>query len=65
MDWLMVFVIVAIVGQFVLIVYLQAKQAKETNKLIAQAKARMIEEAAQQQEAAHLDQKTTSKGNYE
>lgn len=65
MDWLMVFVIVAIVGQFALIIYLQAKQAKETNKLIAQAKARLIEQAAEDQEAAQADKKTTSKGNYE
>lgn len=50
MDWLMVFVIISIVGQFALIVYFQNKRDRETKELIARAKAQLLEQMAADQD---------------
>jgi hypothetical protein len=49
MDWLMVFVILAIVGQFVVIKFLQMKQAKIAAFDRSKARADLLEAAADRQ----------------
>lgn len=49
MDWLMVFVILAIVGQFAVIKFLQMKQAKSAAFDRAKARADLLEAAADRQ----------------
>ena len=59
MDWLMVFVILAIVGQFALIKFLQAKHARSAAVDLAKARADLLESAADRQNMPTLSRDFT------